>query len=89
MDLFKRPKASGRAGSVKAWVIEGLGLNDSDLVTIAELMCHEPDCPPIETLISVHDIDGNRRDWRIHKSIADITKIDMRKILSVKTTPNN
>ena len=89
MDMFNRRTSSGRAGSAKTWVIEGLELDDSDLVTVAELMCHEPDCPPFETLISVHNIDGNRRDWRIHKSIADITKIDVRKILSVKTTPNN
>ena len=88
MDLFNRRKTSGRTGLVKAWVIDGLGLNDNDLVTVAELACHEPDCPPIETLISVHNIDGNRRDWRIHKSIADIAKGDVQKILSVKTTPN-
>ena len=88
MDLFNRRKTSGHASSVKGWVIEGLGLNDSDLVTVAELTCHEPDCPPIETLISVHDIDGKRRDWRIHKSIADIAKVDVQKILSVKR-PNN
>ena len=89
MDLFNRRKTSGRTGLVKAWVIDGLGLNDNDLVTVAELACHEPDCPPIETLISVHNIDGNRRDWRIHKSIADIAKVDVQKILAVKTTPNN
>ena len=88
MDMFNRRTSSGRAGSVKTWVIEGLGLNDSDLVTVAELKCHEPDCPPIETLISVHNSDGNRRDWRIHKSIADIAKVDVQKILVVKTTPN-
>ena len=88
MDMFNRRTSSGRAGSVKTWVIEGLGLNDSDLVTVAELKCHEPDCPPIETLISVHNSDGNRRDWRIHKSIADIAKVDVQKILAVKTTPN-
>ena len=88
MDMFNRRTSSGRAGSVKTWVIEGLGLNDSDLVTVAELKCHEPDCPPIETLISVHNSDGNRRDWRIHKSIANIAKVDVQKILSVKTTPN-
>ena len=82
MDLFNSRKVPGRSGSVKAWVIEGLGLNDSDLVTVAQLTCHEPDCPPIETLISVHDIDGSRRDWRIHKSIADITKTDVLKNIS-------
>ena len=77
MDMFNRRPSSGHAGSVKTWVIERLGLDDSDLVTVAELVCHEPDCPPVETLISVYDIDGNRRDWRMHKSIAEITKSDV------------
>ena len=86
MDLFKRPKASGRAGSVKAWVIEGLGLDEDDVVTVAELACHEPDCPPIETLISVHNVDGSRRDWRTHKPLADITETDVQKILSAGST---
>ena len=79
MDMFNRRTSSGRAGSVKTWVIEGLGLNDSDLVTVAELKCHEPDCPPIETLISVHSIDGNRRDWRMYKPISEITQSDIEK----------
>ncbi len=77
MDLFNRRKAPGQAGSIKAWVIEGLELNDDDVVTIAELACHEPDCPPIETLISVHKVDGSRRDWRMHKPLADITEKDV------------
>ena len=85
MDLFNSRKVPGRAGSVKAWVIEGLGLNDSDLVTVAQLACHEPDCPPIETLISVHDADGIRRDWRIHKAIADITKTDVLQNISYES----
>ena len=79
MDLFKRRKSSGRAGSVKAWVIEGLGLDEDDVVTVAELACHEPDCPPIETLISVHKVDGSRRDWRMHKPISEITQSDIEK----------
>ena len=86
MDLFKRRKTSGRAGSVKAWVIEGLGLDADALVTVAELACHEPDCPPIETLISVHNVDGSRRDWRTHKPLADITETDVQKILSAGST---
>ena len=79
MDLFKRRKTSGRAGSVKAWVIEGLGLGEDDVVTVAEIACHEPDCPPIETLISVHKVDGSRQDWRMHKPLVDITEKDVEK----------
>ncbi|MAH85101.1 MAG: hypothetical protein CBB68_12710 [Rhodospirillaceae bacterium TMED8] len=79
MNLFNRRRTSGRAGSIKTWVGEELGLNDSDLVTVAELVCNEPDCPPIETLISVHKADGSRRDWRIHKPLAEMTQTDVLK----------
>ena len=82
MDLFKRRKTSGRAGSVKAWVIEGLGLDEDDVVTVAEIACHEPDCPPIETLISVHKVDGSRQDWRMHKPWLTLLKKMSKKILS-------
>ena len=51
-DLFTRRAAPGRSGRVKGWVTERLGLTDADLVTVAELACHEPGCPPVETVVT-------------------------------------
>ena len=83
MDLFTRRAPPSRAGMVKGWVTERLGLMDADLVTVAELACHEPGCPPVETVVSVHKADGGRRDWRIHKPLADIVEADVERAMAV------
>ena len=68
---------------MKGWITERLGLSDGDLVTVAELACHEPDCPPFETVVSVHQSGGVRRDWRVHKPLAEIEELDIETALSV------
>lgn len=74
---FARSKAPGRAALVKGWVTERFGLSEADLVSVAELACHEPGCPPIETFVTVHSPDGQRRTWRLHKPVAEITASDV------------
>ena len=81
-DLFTRRAVPGRSGRVKGWVIERLGLTEADLVTLAELACHEPGCPPVETVVTVHGADGGRRDWRIHKPLADIEEADVERTMA-------
>ena len=80
-NLFARRAAPGRAGMVKTWVTECLGLTEADLVTVAELACHEPGCPPVETVVTVHAADGARRNWRVHKALAEIDQADILKAL--------
>lgn len=81
MDLFKKRTPSGRGSIVKGWVISQLGLDAEDLVTLAELQCREPGCPPIETVVTVHRADGARDEWRLHKPIAEIEESDVEKML--------
>jgi hypothetical protein len=77
-NLFSRSKAPpGRASMLKGWITERFGLSDADLVSVAELACHEPGCPPIETVVTVHGADGQRRTWRLHKPVAEITAADV------------
>ncbi|MEM7522280.1 MAG: hypothetical protein AAF360_00660 [Pseudomonadota bacterium] len=71
-NMFARRTAPGRAGKVKAWIAKHLALSEEDLVTIAELACAEPGCPPVETVMTVHGPDGQRRTWRIHKPLAEV-----------------
>ena len=77
MELFSRRRNPGRAAAIKSWVAARLGLGEADIVTVAELACHEPGCPPVETVIAVHGADGGRRDWRIHKPLAEIVEEDV------------
>lgn len=76
-NLFARSKAPGRAASVKAWVIERFDLSEADLVTVAELACYEPGCPPVETVVTLHGPDGQRHAWHIHRPLADIDQADI------------
>ncbi|MCG8359206.1 MAG: hypothetical protein MI920_26885 [Kiloniellales bacterium] len=76
-NLFARRTAPGRASEVKAWVSEQLALGEDDLVTVAELACHEPGCPPFETVLTVHGPDSHRRTWHIHKPLSEVDIADI------------
>ena len=78
-NMFARRTANGRAGEVKAWVTKHLALSQEDLVTVAELACVEPDCPPVETVLTVYDAEGRRRSWHIHHPL---DKIDEAMVVS-------
>ena len=71
-NMFSRHNARGRAGEVKAWAAKHLELSEEDIVTVAELACVEPDCPPVETVVTVHGADGVRRSWHIHQPLTEI-----------------
>jgi hypothetical protein len=74
-NLFaRRTPPPERAGDIKVWVSKHLKLGEDDLVTVAELACHEPGCPPIESVITVYSDDGGRRSWHIHKSLAELER---------------
>jgi hypothetical protein len=77
----KRPDAAA-VRRVKTQVTERLGLPGTATLTVAELACHEPGCPPIETVVTVQDADGQRRTWRLHKPVAEITAADVEAAIS-------
>lgn len=77
-----RERSPGRAGDVKAWVTQHLDLGKNDLVSVAELTCHEPGCPPVETVVTVHSGDGERGSWKILKPMSEVCKSDIKDALS-------
>ena len=48
-----------------------------DSISIAELSCHEPDCPPIETVITVRYENGSMKNWRVAKPISEVEETDI------------
>ena len=52
-------------------------LPESTIISIAELACHEPGCPPIETIITARAEDGSMQNWRVGKSIDKIEESDL------------
>ena len=63
--------------NLKEMFIKKYKLPDSTTLSIAELSCHEPNCPPIETVITARSVDGSIKDWRISKSVIEIKQIDL------------
>ena len=52
-------------------------LSDNTIISIAELSCHEPDCPPIETVITVRYKNGSMKNWRVAKPISEVEETDI------------
>ena len=76
-NLFNRTRPDRDAvRRIKELISEGFGLPETTTLAVAELRCHEPGCPPIETVITARHADGPVQDWRIAKPIKDITSED-------------
>tara|TARA_B100000886_G_C20382358_1_gene474462 strand:- start:66 stop:320 length:255 start_codon:yes stop_codon:yes gene_type:complete len=52
-------------------------MSDNTIISIAELSCHEPDCPPIETVITVRYENGSMKNWRVAKPISEVEETDI------------
>ncbi|MCY3983510.1 MAG: hypothetical protein OXC72_01175 [Roseovarius sp.] len=62
---------------IKMLVTERFGLPESTTLAVAELRCHEPNCPPVETVITAREDDGSMRDWRVAKPLSDVERVDI------------
>ena len=63
--------------NLKNYFIKKYEIPESTILSIAELNCHEPDCPPIETVITARNEDGSMKNWRVAKSIEEIEESDI------------
>ncbi|GHO72491.1 hypothetical protein KSD_02620 [Ktedonobacter sp. SOSP1-85] len=69
---------------VKRWVRQTLHPDEETSIMVTELRCSEPGCPPIETVIALLKTAHSTHQYKIHKSIAEITPED---IATLTTTP--
>jgi hypothetical protein len=79
MSLFepKRSPNTERIAEIRSWVRDRLSLSDDTVIMVSELRCSEPGCPPLETLVAVLDGPGQRRQFKFHKPIIEITIADI------------
>ena len=79
---FANPLARGtasvidKARAIKRWTRERLALPDEAVVSVNELACHLPGCPPRETVVLVMQ-DGRTTQASIHKAIQEVTEDDV------------
>ncbi len=81
MNLFTKstPKVNQeKLQQIKNWAYQGLEIDPTISISISQLQCHEPNCPPIETVIAV--MTNPPQQYKIHKSASQITEEDIKKI---------
>ncbi|AQZ49536.1 hypothetical protein [Martelella mediterranea] len=74
------PKKSGvieSARRIKNWTRACLKIDDATIISVNELACHLPGCPPKETVILVMAGPNDTTQFSIHKTIADVTFEDV------------
>jgi hypothetical protein len=62
--------------ALKQLAREVLALDDDAVVMVSELQCHEPGCPPVETVIAVLG-HAARHQYKCHKPLAEVTRADL------------
>ena len=78
MGMFDRKNTNPEiVRNLKNKITDKLKLPESTMLSIAELNCHEPNCPPKETVITTRAMNGSVGSWRIAKSITDINLEDL------------
>ena len=76
--MFDKKRPNSKAvGRIKNLIKQKLELPEKTIVSVVELACHEPDCPPTETIITAHADDSSKQNWRINKPISEISENDI------------
>jgi hypothetical protein len=60
---------------LRLWCFELLGSSAS--ISISEVNCPEPDCPPVKTVILVMEQDKPTRSYIVHRKISEIEHSDV------------
>ena len=68
----RRKETREKIRNLKLLISEKYKLPDTAIVSIVELTCHEPNCPPLETVITVRFEEGLTKNWRVAKPINEI-----------------
>lgn len=82
MDIFssRGPRSSERANEIKAQVAAELSLDEEATVMVSELACLEEGCPPVETVIAIFRPAMEKLQFRLHRTMAEITTHDIREM---------
>ena len=79
--MLNRPKRDPAViRRIKEWACECLPISAEATVSVMELECHEPDCPPLETVVAAMEQGKESQQWKLHKSIPEITREDLKLI---------
>ena len=78
MNLFKQQRPTAKPEDIqqlKTWTQVILNLPADVPISISQLQCHEPGCPPIETVIAV--MTQPTQTFKIHAAAGEIKREDV------------
>lgn len=79
----KRPDGfSARVSEVKSWTKALLSLAEDAVVSVNELACSQPDCPPKQVVVLVLCDSAPAWKFEVHKPLLDITEDDIAEAIS-------
>ena len=69
---------------IRSWAYECLPIAADATVTVMELECREPGCPPLETVVAAMQQEKKTRQWKLHKAMPDVTLADLVEVAGKK-----
>lgn len=75
--LARNPRIPAATAAIKNWTRTALGIGDETAISVNELACSEPDCPPQETVVLILRSGSPAMRLSIHKAIIDICERDV------------
>ena len=70
------------AERVKAWAAAAAGLTPDAVLAVNEIVCTDPSCPGVETVVLVMEPGRKTRACKVPKGLAEVTEQDIREALS-------
>lgn len=83
MNLFTKSNLKSdrqQLNKIKTWIYQTLNIEHQIPISLNQLQCHEPDCPPIETVVAV--MTSPPQKYKIHKSLSEITEADIKQLFN-------
>jgi len=76
--MLGRPKRDASLiRQIKDWAYDCLPISEQATISVMELECHEPECPPLETVVAAMEQGKETRQWKFHKPIPEVTREDL------------
>lgn len=74
---LRRPARGAEAGRIAAMVRAHFGLDGTWVVTVAELQCQVPGCPPVETVALMWDAGDAAYRLRVFRPLEGVCADDL------------
>ena len=78
MNLFSQSQRKPDLAAIqkiKAQVYDLLKLDSEIGISVSQLQCKEPDCPPVETVITI--LSHPAQQYKVHKALVDLEEKDL------------